>query len=249
MIAQCTQLLCRGVACLALAFLVACTSTKPVTAPGITESVVRGSTVLLLRLDIECSEVAVGGTSARPEWSAKAQASVGRALTDFMQEHSTRLVNYDDTSFPPERRAEQAAAIAALTGVLPAPTGPAPGTLLQVEQPTPDLLAPLREDFAADYALSVSLQESFQSAGHMALRYGLAALLGPAGAIVAPTQGPLAPPRTGQFGYARLVDLRTGDMVWSNTITTIGEVPTDIRDPEKARDAVDRLMKALPVGN
>ncbi len=142
-------------------------------------------------------------------------------------------------AFPPERRAEQAAAITALTTVQPASSGPAPGKLVQVAQPAPDLLAPLREDFAADYALSIFLRESFQSAGHVAMRYSLGLLLGPA----------LAPmPLTGQIGYATLVDLRTGNVVWSNRIMTPGEMPTDIRDPEKARKAVDSLMKACPVG-
>lgn len=239
MVAQRAEFHWTVVAFLALVFLAGCTTTSPVTAPGITEPVARGSTILLLRPDIQCSEVAVGGVNARPEWSAKAQASVSRALADFMAEHATRLVVYDDAPFPPERRADQAAAIAALTTVHPAASGPAREKLMQVARPAPDLLAPLREDFAADYALSIFLRESFQSAGHVAMRYSLGLLLGPA----------LAPmPLTGQIGYATLVDLRTGDVVWSNRIMTPGEMPTDIRDPEKAREAVDKLMKACPIG-
>ncbi|HRY24257.1 MAG: hypothetical protein H6852_10410 [Geminicoccaceae bacterium] len=226
------------VAAAVLFLLTACSTTRPVVAPGVTEPVARGSTVLLLRPDIECLEVAVGGTQARPEWTAKAEASVTRALADFMREHETRLVVYDGSTFPPDRRAGQEAAIAALTAVRLPASGPAPTAPVQVELPAPELLAPLREDFKADYALSVFLRESFQSAGHVAMRYSLGLLLGP---IWAPMPG------TGQYGYATLVDLRTGEVAWSNTLSTVGEVPTDIRDPEKARDTVDELLEACPV--
>src|SRR5215471_14024031 len=66
-----------------------------------------------------------------------------------------------------------------------------------------DAVQGLHEQYGADYALFVSFDDSYQSAG----------IVGSA-LIVTLTLGILAPPPGVQFGAASLVDLRTGDLVW-----------------------------------
>jgi hypothetical protein len=221
---------------LLVGFVAACTSSDPRTAPSLTAPLAEGTTVLLLRPAIACQEVQVGGTVPRPDWVARAEASVGAALEAHFADRSTVLVAFEPERFPSERREAQAEAASLLTRVggvrLPAAQ---PGA--QPSRVDSATLSVLREDYAADYALAVFLQESYQSAGHVAMRYGLGLFLGP---VLAPMPG------TGQSGFATLTDLSTGEVVWSNTIMTPGEVPTDIRDPDKARKAVEKLLDGCP---
>jgi hypothetical protein len=56
----------------------------------------------------------------------------------------------------------------------------------------------------------------------------------------------------GQFAYASLVDLRTGDVVWFNVLqagTQIAGINMgDIRKPEGAAQMVDRLLDRMKPG-
>lgn len=214
--------------------LVACTTTNPALAPEITEPVARGSTILLLRPQIACQEVQAGGRVDRPDWTARAEASVKAALDGYLRERETTLVAFDPVPFPADQRAAQEAAAEALTrlGLSQSPEG---GRSTMVE---PIDLEPLRTAYGAQYALAIFLEESYQSMGHIAMRYSLGMVFGP---VWAPMPG------TGQFGFASLTDLATGKVVWSNSISTVGEVPTDIRDPAKARRAIAKLMQDCPV--
>lgn len=214
--------------------LAACTSTSPSLAPEITEPVARGSTILLLRPEIACHEVQTGGRLARPDWTARAEASVQAALDGYMRERETTLVAFDPVSFSPEERAAQEAAVQSLTRLGLART---PETSRNVML-NPLELAPLRDAYGADYALAIFLEESYQSLSHIAMRYSLGMIFGP---VWAPM------PATGQSGFASLTDLETGKVVWSNVIATPGETLTDIRDPAKARRAIDKLMQDCPI--
>ena len=46
-------------------------------------------------------------------------------------------------------------------------------------------------------------------------------------------------------GFASLVDLKTGDVVWFNTVAVGGG---EMRDPDGARKAVQGLFKDMPTG-
>jgi hypothetical protein len=96
-----------------------------------------------------------------------------------------------------------------------------------------------------DYALFLYAEDSFASTGRVALQ-----VLGVAGCIVgfcAPTIG-----GGGQFAYASLVDLRTGEVVWFNVVQTgtqvAGIAMGDIRKPEGAAQMVDRLLNRMKPG-
>lgn len=91
----------------------------------------------------------------------------------------------------------------------------------------------LREEYGADYALFVSFDDSYQSAG----------VVGSA-LIATVTLGIVTPPPGRQVGAASLVDLRTGDLVWMRSFSRQGG--GDLRQLPPARTAVQTLLKDLP---
>ena len=96
-----------------------------------------------------------------------------------------------------------------------------------------------------DYALFLHAEDSFASTGRVALQ-----VLGIAGCAVgfcAPNIG-----GAGQFAYASLVDLRTGEVVWFNVLQAGSQVAGikmgDIRTDEGAAQMVDRLLDRMKPG-
>jgi len=96
-----------------------------------------------------------------------------------------------------------------------------------------------------DYALFLHAEDSFASTGRVALQ-----VLGIAGCFVgfcAPNVG-----GAGQFAYASLVDLRTGEVVWFNVLQAGSQVAGikmgDIRTDAGAAQMVDRLLDRMKPG-
>ena len=95
-----------------------------------------------------------------------------------------------------------------------------------------------------DYALFIYAEDSFASSGRVAL-----GALGLAGCVIgfcAPMGG------SGQFAYASLVDLHTGEVVWFNVLQTGSQVAGikfgDIRTPEGAAQMVERVLGRMKPG-
>lgn len=83
----------------------------------------------------------------------------------------------------------------------------------------------------ADYALFIYNKDAYGSTGRKLLQ--MAALLGPGVAV-----------KSGEHaGYAGLVDLRTGDLVWLNADGAMGG---DVRTVEGADKRVDQLLEEFP---
>ena len=96
-----------------------------------------------------------------------------------------------------------------------------------------------------DYALFMHAEDNIVSSGRVALQ-----VLGVAGCFVgfcAPNIG-----GGGQFAYASLVDLKTGDVVWFNVVQTGSQIAGikfgDIRSPEGAAQLVERLTGRMRPG-
>ena len=94
-----------------------------------------------------------------------------------------------------------------------------------------DAAAVLRREYDADYALFVFIRDTFASGGRVAFIVA-AALLG-----VNVASG-------SQTGFASLVDLDSGDIVWFNFLAS---GTGDLRNPARARDAVERLLSGFPI--
>ena len=96
-----------------------------------------------------------------------------------------------------------------------------------------------------DYALFLYAEDSFASTGRVGLQ-----ILGIAGCFVgfcAPNIG-----GAGQFAYASLVDLKTGEVVWFNVVQAGSQIAGikmgDIRTDEGAAQMVDRLLDRMKPG-
>jgi hypothetical protein len=96
-----------------------------------------------------------------------------------------------------------------------------------------------------DYALFMYADDNIVSGGRVALQ-----VLGIAGCFVgfcAPNIG-----GGGQFAYASLVDLKTGDVVWFNVVQTGSQIAgvkmSDIRSPDGAGQLVERLLGRMKPG-
>lgn len=94
-----------------------------------------------------------------------------------------------------------------------------------------DGAAKLRDITGGDYAMFVFTKDSYGDAGRKVAQLLMAGLFGayvPAGVHI---------------GYAGLVDLRTGDVVWFNTDLAMGGDP---REPDGAVKRVTQLLAGLP---
>ena len=96
-----------------------------------------------------------------------------------------------------------------------------------------------------DYALFMVAEDNIVSSGRVALQ-----VLGIAGCFVgfcAPNIG-----GGGQFAYASLVDLKTGEVVWFNVVQASSQIAGikmgDMRSPQGAEQLVDRLVGRMKPG-
>jgi len=193
--------------------------------------------VLIMPPDVELSELTAGGLlEPKADWTEQGRAHVAAALDRHLEGKNATVVRYPAPGGDPDPADLQLLKLHDEVG----------GSILRhkylpvLELPTKRdvfdwTLGPevgrLRERTGADYALFVFLRDSYASAGRVALIVG-AALLG------------VGVPGGQQWGFASLVDLRTGDIVWFNRLVS----PTgDLRKAEPAGDAVKSLLAELPL--
>ena len=93
-----------------------------------------------------------------------------------------------------------------------------------------DTVRPIRDKSGADYALFSWIRDSYASGERVATMIVLA-LFG-----IGVTGG-------SQVGYASLVDLNTGQIVWFNRLLRAGG---DLREAEKATETLDTLLDKFP---
>jgi hypothetical protein len=194
--------------------------------------------IVLMPLDVELMEMDVGGVlEPKPEWTAAAR----RFITDEVRAQKARL-GYDIREYSEEfaRTAEEQELVDQLIK-LHAVVGKA---IRQNRKPLQHLhslgdkpqwslgeeVRVLRERTGADYALFVHVRDSYASEGRKLVMIAGAALkMGLMGGI--------------QSGFASLVDLRTGDIVWFNQL---GRATGDLRSREPAVESVKVLFKDFP---
>lgn len=219
--------------------LAACAETKPFL--GSTELPERGGTlrVLLMPPDIELARITAAGLlEPNAAWTATAKANVEAALTAILAERDAKLVRYrpssSNASFD-ERHGQ----VIKLHGAV--------GRTILVHQYLPNMKLPTKKDrfdwslgnsvaalrtsYDADLALFIYFRDSFSSGGRVAVML-VGALMG------AGFRGGI------QAGFASLVDLRSGDIVWFNRLVS-GR--GDLRKPDLARDASEKLLSKVPL--
>ena len=206
------------------------------------ETLKRGTSdlrVLLMPLDVQLSEISAGGvTEPKADWTALAEKHLTVAVTKYLKGRKARLVGYK----VPERgsaREKTALGLVKLHSAV--------GTSILLHQYVPLMKLPskgekfdwslgpgvahLRDEFDADYAMFIHIRDSYASAGRTAV------------IVIAALAFGVAMPGGVQVGFASLVDLRTGEVVWFNRLAR-GE--GDLRTLEVAEETVKTLLTDLP---
>lgn len=195
--------------------------------------------VLLMRPDIELSELTVGGLrEPKADWTAAAEEHVAAALRAELQGKKATLVPYLLPTQNPAREYAHTQLVKLHDMV---------GGAILMHKYLPALALPtkkdafdwtlgqgvnvLREDYGAEYGLFILFRDSYASAGRRAMMVG-AALFG------------VGIPGGTQVGFASLVDLQSGDILWFNRLFNPAG---DLRTPEAARKAVQTLLADLPL--
>lgn len=194
--------------------------------------------VLLMPVDIELSELSAGGvTEPNAEWTAKAEKHVLASIEKTLRKNKTTLVNYVATADgrDPMHPHVQLVKLHEAVGqtILTHKYRPAlrlPNKVDVFDWTLGPGVGALGNEFDTDYAMFVFIRDSYTSAGRAVVMV-LTAALG------------VAIPGGQQVGFASLVDLRTGELVWFNVLA---RGHGDLRSPEAADETVSALLQDLP---
>ncbi len=198
--------------------------------------VIRG-TLALIEPDIELTEVNAGGAQQpRADWTLTARSLLPEALRANLAHAEVTIAPFDlpddDASTARVRQLTQlqrAVGISILrhgygVGALPSKHGAFDWTLGPGARE-------LQRVTGADYALFVTIRDSYSSSGRAAMMVvGALVGVGLSGGV--------------QVGFASLVDLRDGRVVWFNRLV---DHSGDLRDAEGAATTARLLLKDMPL--
>ena len=224
---------------LCLLLLTGCAQTSHLKQTDVPVTLPPNAKILLMAPDIQLFEITAGGMQEpKADWTAAAMQHVQSSLDKQLKRRNDAIVPYKAPVEDPE--AEMAhQQITKLHETV--------GNTILVHKYIPALNLPtkkdkmdyslgegvqrLKENQAADAALFIFMRDSYASAGRVAV-IAAAAVLGVA------VQGGV------QLGFASLVDLETGDIIWFNRIA---RGYGDLRTPEPAHEAVTQLLEGIPL--
>jgi hypothetical protein len=198
-----------------------------------------GFSILLLPIDVELTEVSTGGEeTVRADWTLAARDNLSSALKEKLRELQANTTLFIP---PPEGSPEynDINNLHSLHGAV--------GQAVQLHLFTPGHELPskngrldwslgpraslLRDRYKTDYALFVHVRDSYASGGRVVYGVAVALLFG------------VAVPMGTQSGFASLVDLRTGDVVWYNRLRREGG---DLRTLAPTLESVGMLLAGMP---
>jgi hypothetical protein len=201
-------------------------------APGFV-SLPKGAKVAIMPTDIELFVISAGGVvEPKADWTEAASKHFKDALTRKQQVLGLSSVELS------AKQAEDADEVNALHGAIAraislhhfGPLG-LPTKDGKLDWSMGDSVQPIRQATGADFALFSFVRDSYASAERKAMMVGLA-LLG-----IGISLG-------SQQGYASLVDLNTGRVVWFNRLL---RASGDLREPDSAGETIDALLREFPV--
>jgi hypothetical protein len=201
-----------------------------------------GKKILLLRPKVSVGAQSTGGMfEPNAEWTDKARKYIEAALIKRQQTLGNVIV------MPPEAYGEQALAVEEHTNLF----GAVASAVVNYQFFAGNRLPTKKRDNKAgifdwslgegvkdlpgakdaDYALFIYNKDAYGSTGRKILQ--VVALLGPGIAV-----------KSGEhLGYAGLVDLKTGDLVWLNADAAMGG---DVREEDGAEKRVAQLLEEFP---
>jgi hypothetical protein len=203
-------------------------------APGFV-SLPKGAKVALMPTDIELFSISAGGVfEPKADWTEAASKHFRDAL---MQKNQTLGLSATELA---QKDADEADEINSLHGAiaraiamhhfgnlkLPTKDG-------QLDWSMGESVQPIKKATGADYALFSFVRDSYASDERKAAMVAIAIL----------TLGRAALTMGVQTGYASLVDLNTGRIVWFNQLM---RGTGDLREPEKAAETIEALLREFP---
>jgi hypothetical protein len=203
-------------------------------APGFT-ALPKGAKVVVMPPDIELFSISGGGVlEPKADWTETAQKLVRGALKARETKWgatTSELTESDADDFAEisalNAAISQSIAFHHMTGgnlALPTKAG-------LLDWSMAEAITPVQVKSQADYALFIWIRDSYASAERKAAFIAMAAF-------------GVGIPLGAQIGYASLVDLRTGRIVWFNRM---GRASGDLREPGPAAESLDLLLTQFPV--
>lgn len=202
-------------------------------APGFS-NLGKGSSMLVMTPDVELYSISAGGViEPKADWTETAQRYLQEALKKKMSEMSlnTQFLSEKDSDTFADINSLHAAVAQSISlhhmsgGNLKLPTKND-----QLDWSLGDAVIPIREKLGADYALFVWMRDSYASNERKAAMIALALLgVGIGGGM--------------QIGYASLVDLRTGQVLWFNRLMRGNG---DLREHDPAAETLNTLLTEFP---
>ena len=201
-------------------------------APGFTQRT-PGSKLVIVPMDMELFSQSAGGVlEPRADWTEAAQKHFRTALlarASVVGSNSVELAERDLDELGQLNALHGAVAEAVfIHHMMGMPQLPTKDKTL--DWTLGEAVDPLRARTGADYALFFWVRDSYASAERKAAMVAMALLgVGIAGGS--------------QIGYASLVDLRTGRIVWFNNLA---RAFGDLREAKPAEETVDSLLRGFP---
>lgn len=203
--------------------------------------------IVMFRPDVQVGTLRVGGLDeANADWTAQARDNMQKAFEGAAEVHDANITFLGD----PE--GDNAGLLNDFRGLFQVVSNEAMTHGLFFDKLPTKLVPPaspedkkrykfdwtlgpgaekLREATGADYAMFVYTHDAYGDAGRKVAQLLMAGLFGayvPAGVHI---------------GYAGLVDLKTGEIVWLNADIQMGG---DLRQPDGAQKRVSELMRGFP---
>ncbi|HTI66619.1 MAG TPA: hypothetical protein VL460_03615 [Caulobacteraceae bacterium] len=194
--------------------------------------------IVLMRPTIKVGAQSTGGMfEPNADWTAQGRENLGRAIAEAQGKLGNVVVAYEEPAGGAAGAAEYQALFTTVANSVMTyqffsgnrlPTKKRKGQFEWGLGPGIGKVSGLQ---GADYALFVSTEDQFGSTGRKVLQ--VAAILAVGVAI-----------KSGlHTGYAGLVDLKTGELVWLNADAQMGG---DVRTPEGAARRAEQLFKGFP---
>ena len=218
-----------------LALTAGCATTQSAQQIDRLDSVAENPRIVLMPPDIKYYLLTTGGIpEPHAEWTAAAETNFRMAIEDYARQIGADLTvvdpdNMGETHFEYERL-HSAVGLTILNHQFGMWTLPSKGNGEVFDWSLGPGTRALAEEHDADYGLFVFYRDYQASGGRVAF------------AILAAATG-MGVNTGSEGGFASLVDLRTGDVVWFNVV---GVGAGELRDPDGAAAAVDELFSDIP---
>lgn len=202
-------------------------------APGFAK-LPQAARLVLMPVDVELFSMSAGGVNEpKADWTANAQKHMKAELVQRTKTLGLTTQVMDDQAADEFAEPMALHAAVARSIALHHSTGGAwalPTKAGRLDWSFDDALRDLKAKSGADYGLFIWVRDSYASAERKLAMVGLA-LLG-----VGITGG-------AQVGYASLVDLNSGQVLWFNQLA---RATGDLREPKEAAESIDVLLQGFP---